>query len=256
MDERYISFAAASALILASKLHEGKSLVTIGHFPHFDSIDLAEFEAMVLKTVGFKILAVTTPSNFLQKLLDLWSGSLGEKERLKSIADTILRNFHLEIQSTVFAPFTLAIASLRQAFSLEKIDCSSWLLAIPDFQKLSNEHWPIAWVVAANADECLAMIQRSLSISPHVHLSPIPLRSPRKSSSGSPTSVTYTAANTYGDSYTDSYTPPVKFHGETNERECEFNLNSKRKCRRTLANSPPCGSGSQDSIDLALMETN
>lgn len=71
-DTTFVSFAAAASLILASKLHEGKTILTMSHFPHFKTDELIAFESMMLTKIEYKITALSTPSGFIHHLLELW----------------------------------------------------------------------------------------------------------------------------------------------------------------------------------------
>jgi len=92
VDTTYLSFAAAAAVILSSKLHEGKALLTMANFSYFNTADLVAFERLVLAKIEYQISPLATPSFFVRHLLSLGPS----KDNLQSImnkADKYIAEF-------------------------------------------------------------------------------------------------------------------------------------------------------------------
>jgi hypothetical protein len=128
----FVSFAAAVSLILASKVHEGKTqALTMSKFPDFKTEDLIAFESMMLSKLECKISALSTPTAFISTLVELWPDR-SHHTPLKEKAEEFLAYFYEAPESTIYAPSTLAISVLLLAFSVLQLDCSSWLANVPD----------------------------------------------------------------------------------------------------------------------------
>lgn len=128
-----LSFAAASAILISSKLHEGKSLLTMANFPGFCSKDLVTFEVMLLSKIGCQMNMLLAPSCFVRHLLGLFP----EIEELHSAvietAHQYISVFQEQPAYLLFAPSTVAISALLISFSIYQVRSEVWLKTrIPD----------------------------------------------------------------------------------------------------------------------------
>lgn len=190
-DTLYLSLAAAASLILSSKVHEGKANLTIAHFPHFSTEDLVAFERMMLIKIECKISALSTPTAFIAKLLELWPDG-GAHHVLAAKADLFIAEFYEASESMFYAPSSLAISALLLSFSVLRMDCSHWLACIPDacFPRADNLQLEPALLLSLDIDACLTHFQSTNSV--RSHLSPINLPTSSPFFAGhsvSPTSV-------------------------------------------------------------------
>ena len=133
LDTVKLSFAAASAILISSKLHEGKSLLTMANFPGFCSKDLVAFEVMLLSTIGCQMNMLLAPSCFVRHLLGLFP----EIEELHSAiierAHKYISFFQEQPVYLLFAPSTVAISALLICFSIYQVNSEVWLKTrIPD----------------------------------------------------------------------------------------------------------------------------
>ena len=164
-DTKFISFTAAASLIIAAKMHEGKHRLTVKNFPHFNCDDLIAFESMVLSKIDFNISALATPSAILRHLSELpaWQQQpIGPESREES-ADRLLVQFHLEPESTFYAPTTLAIAALLLSSSMQPggIDASvrEWIASLPVEMLPSSSSSSSSLSVALDVDGCIAHLK-------------------------------------------------------------------------------------------------
>ena len=164
-DITYICFAAVSSILLSSKLHEGKSLLTMANFPYFRMNDLVEFESMLLNKIGYQITPLSTPSSFVRHLLGLCPEYVDYHIELIEQADKYISEFIEEPDYVVFAPSTIAISSLLISFSILKLNCSLWLSRIPNICFLQKNT-----IISMNKNDlfdidlCLSCFQRIHSV--------------------------------------------------------------------------------------------
>lgn len=93
LDTTYLSFAAAAAVLLSSKIHEGKSLLTVASFPHFNPEDLVAFERLMLAKIEYRVAPLCTACAFLHQFLALWPEKQDHAmlfERARSFIDEFL----------------------------------------------------------------------------------------------------------------------------------------------------------------------
>lgn len=185
-DTLYLSLAAAASLILSSKVHEGKTILTMAHFPHFSTEDLVAFERKMLIKIEYKISALSTPTAFIAKLLELWPDRASH-HMLGAKAELFVAEFYEASESMFYAPSSLAISALLLSFSVLRIDCSDWLACIPDicFPRADNLQLEPALLFSLDIDACLTHFQSTNSV--RSHLSPINL--PCAGPAVSPTSI-------------------------------------------------------------------
>ena len=184
--EHFLSIAAASSMVLASKAHEGKRVVTLSCFPDFPREELKAFESHLLQKIDFKVFSLCTPSSFLHHLVRLYGDAVLHGD-LEVQAVALVGEFFLDTESTMFAPSTVAVAALIATFSLLHIDCAPWLAVVPDvcFARGGVKGG------ALDVDACLARFQCCQSV--RTQLSPIPTSGggrDKAAPSNSPTSVT------------------------------------------------------------------
>ena len=172
-DEQFVSISAASALILATKVHEGKQhALNFSHFPDFPTSSLRQFETHLLTKIGFKIHSLATPSTFVSHLVELWPDR-SLHSTLQSKAEALLAEFYVDTEATRYAPSTMAIAALILTFSVLRIDCATWLASVPDvcFPGLTARA-DGRLVAPLDIDGCLARFQLSAAV--RAELSPPP----------------------------------------------------------------------------------
>lgn len=131
-DITYICYASVASILISSKLHEGKELLTMDNFPHFPTEDLVEFERMFLRKIGYQITPLSTHSSFVRLLLGLCPEHAGQHLTLVEQADRYIGAFVEEPNSVIFAPSTVAISALWLSFSALHLDCREWLARIPN----------------------------------------------------------------------------------------------------------------------------
>lgn len=157
-----LSFAAASAILISSKLHEGKSLLTMANFPGFDSKDLVAFEVMLLSKIGCQMNMLLAPSCFVRHLLGLFP----EIEELHSVvieaAHQYISMFQEQPAYLLFAPSTVAISALLISFSVYQVQSEVWLKTrIPDLC-LPSENNPLNADNMLDVVKCLAYFEKVL----------------------------------------------------------------------------------------------
>lgn len=157
-----LSFAAASAILISSKLHEGKSLLTMANFPGFDSKDLVAFEVMLLSKIGCQMNMLLTPSCFVRHLLGLFP----EIEELHSVvietAHQYISMFQEQPAYLLFSPSTVAISALLISFSVYQVQSEVWLKTrIPDLC-LPSENNPLNADNMLDVVKCLAYFEKVL----------------------------------------------------------------------------------------------
>lgn len=143
IDDRFVSYAAVTAITFSFKLHETARTLRLSSFRDFDLTELKEMESRVLHQLAFNLAPQITPSGFVHELLYIWEplevtncnnkarGTV--KANLAKIADGLIAEFWLEQSSMLYAPSTIAISAIILAFSMLHFDCSEWLASVPNF---------------------------------------------------------------------------------------------------------------------------
>ena len=173
-DTTLMSFTAASAILLSSKLHEGKTLLTVANFPDFHTADLIAFERNFLNKIGCQVHMLLAPSSFVRHLLGLFP----EIEELHSeVIDTV--NYYIGVFQEhpaylMFAPSTVAISSLLIAFSVYNINSEVWLKhRIPGACLPCNPLAPSGPSAMLDIAKCLSYFEKALpdisSLSKRMH---------------------------------------------------------------------------------------
>ena len=126
-DTALMSFSAASSILLSSKLHESKNLLTVYNFPDFQAGDLVAFERQFLHKIGCQVHMLLAPSSFVRHLL----GLLPEIEELHGEVMDVVNQYIGVFQEhpayLLFAPSTVAISGLLIAFSIYNVNSQMWL---------------------------------------------------------------------------------------------------------------------------------
>ena len=181
--ERIISLAAISCILVSSKLHNYHSVLALSNFHDFDHDELVENQFEFLRIINFDIHVNTTPAVCIEVLLSLWNCDDELRSSLKSKADIFVSEFHSLSVSMMFAPSTIAICAIILSFSTLRMDCSQWLNCVPDkcFRKTLTDNDDSSFI---DIDKCLDIFQR---------LEKVHLMLP-KCSSLSPTSVVFASS--------------------------------------------------------------
>ena len=176
--EKTISLAAISCILVSSKLHNYHSILSFANFNDFDYDDLSSYQFEFLSIINFDIHVNTTPAVCIEVLLSLWNGDDELKSSIKSQSDIFVSEFHTLPVSMMFAPSTIAICAIILSFSTLRMDCSQWLNSVPDqcFRKSASDTSDHSLL---DIDKCLDIFQRVETVH---HMLP-------KCSSLSPTSV-------------------------------------------------------------------
>ena len=232
-DTTLMSFTAASAILLSSKLHEGKTLLTVANFPDFHTADLIAFERNFLNKIGCQVHMLLAPSSFVRHLL----GLLPEIEELHSeVIDTVhhyIGVFQEHPAYLMFAPSTVAISSLLIAFSVYNINSEVWLKRrIPGACLPCN---PLAASGMLDIAKCLSYFEKALPV--------ISSQSKRKNQD-SPTSDT----------------PPTKISNTPTGRASkdlaeDMGETDQQQQQQQQQSSSSNNSSSSASIDVAAIET-
>lgn len=161
-DTTLMSFSAASAILLSSKLHEGKTLLTVANFPDFHSADLIAFERNFLNKIGCQVHMLLAPSSFVRHLLGLFP----EIEELHSevihAVNEYIGVFQEHPAYLLFAPSTVAISSLLIAFSIFNINSELWLKSRIPEACLPSANNPLAANGMLDIVKCLSYFEMAL----------------------------------------------------------------------------------------------
>ena len=181
--ERMISLAAISCILVSSKLHNYHSVLALSNFHDFDHDELVEYQFEFLRIINFDIHVNSTPAVVIEVLLSLWNCDDELRSSLKSKSDIFVSEFHSLSVSMMFAPSTIAICAIILSFSTLRMDCSQWLNCVPDkcFRKLLADNDDSSFI---DIDKCLDIFQRLEKV--HQMLP--------KCSSLSPTSVVFASS--------------------------------------------------------------
>jgi len=188
----FVSFAAAASLILASKVHEGKTqALSMSKFPDFKIEELIAFEGMMLSKLECKISALSTPTAFISTLVELWPDR-SHHTPLKEKAEEFLSYFYESPESSIYAPSSIAISVLLLAFSVLRLDCSSWLAMVPDvcFPRADSPAIVQGLQASFDIDACICDIQSACSgVDPMESPLTLPGCTDAPAAANSPTSV-------------------------------------------------------------------
>jgi len=181
--ERIISLAAISCILVSSKLHNYHSVLALSNFHDFDHDELVDYQFEFLRIINFDIHVNSTPAVCIEVLLSLWNCDDELRSSLKSKADIFVSEFHSLSVSMMFAPSTIAICAIILSFSTLRMDCSQWLNCVPDkcFRKSLVDNDDSSFI---DIDKCLDIFQRLEKVH---HMLP-------KCSSLSPTSVAFASS--------------------------------------------------------------
>ncbi len=201
LDITFICFAAVSSILIASKVHEGQSLLTMANFPHFGKSDLIEFERMLLGKINYQIMPLCTPSSFARHLLGLCPEHADIHLEIIQQVDKHIADFSEQPSYSAFSPCTVAISALLISFACWRIQCSSWLSRIPSIclPRAGNPYYVDNLI---NIDLCLTCLQRIASVEKLSEVGVPPTPTPDKSaaskagsSSAPPSSSSPTGVN-------------------------------------------------------------
>jgi len=131
ISEKYLSYAAACAVIISSKYHDSKARFTISSFPCIQTNDLIEFERFFLKKINYDIDPEQTSVFYIRQMLYIWPNSYELHNLLFQKATTLLASFQETYESTAYSSFIIAISLLLIAFSKLNIDSTDWLSCLP-----------------------------------------------------------------------------------------------------------------------------
>ncbi len=135
VDNLFLSKAAATALVIASKFHECKNslLLKMTSFDLFCK-ELVAFECEVLSKIEFSINPSITPSLFIENLVSLCQYDYDEItiQKLYITSANLLTSFWEDPASLLFSPCTIAFSIIFTSFRLLQIDYLPWLQYVPE----------------------------------------------------------------------------------------------------------------------------
>jgi hypothetical protein len=130
-NHKFISMAAATAAIIAVKLHGCGSLLTSLSFPYFDHSELMHFERRMLKKLDYDINPSLSPMSFIRNMVAVWPNHLETHAAIIAEADRYASAFLHSIKSARFASSTIAVAALFLTFAKLQGDLADWLRFLP-----------------------------------------------------------------------------------------------------------------------------
>ena len=126
-NHKFISMAAATAAIIAVKLHGCGKILTSASFPYFKHSELLEFERRMLKKLDYDINPSLSPMSFIRNMIAVWPNHTDKHASIISEADHIAAAFVHNIKSSRFASSTIAMAALSLSFTKLQGDLGDWL---------------------------------------------------------------------------------------------------------------------------------
>lgn len=149
VDSVFYGLTAATALILATKLHDSRCGISKSSFPCFQPIKLVEFERLILKTIQFDINPCHSPTVLMQYMLKVHPVLADSRESLLAMAEGLLSGFLVSVHSSSFTPSTIALTTLLLAFTKLGIESTDWIKSLPrSCSSTDNEK--------INIDRCLS----------------------------------------------------------------------------------------------------
>jgi hypothetical protein len=140
-DACWTVFAAAASMLLASKLHYSHNFIKASQFTKFKTEDIIFFERMIVLRIGGKISPQATPSFFVESLIPLCE-DLIDIDKLRKRANDLVGEFLEDSMSMLFAPSTVAIASIIVSLSDLRVCGSSFINRVPDFFLFASDNLP------------------------------------------------------------------------------------------------------------------
>lgn len=135
VDNLFLSKAAATALIIASKFHECKNTLLL-KMTSFDLFckELVAFECEVLSKIKFSINPSITPSMFIEYLISLCQYEYDEItiQNLFITSANLLTVFWEDPLSLLFSPCTIAFSIIFTSFRILQINYLPWLQYVPE----------------------------------------------------------------------------------------------------------------------------
>lgn len=132
LNAKFVSIAAAVSAIVATKLHDSSRSLTPASFPYFKTVDLVNFERYLLDRIQYCVELDVTPILFVRYMLCVWKSGEAYHGDLFDEASALISAFWVSIESTFYAPFTIAISALLLAFSKLQLDSAEWLQYLPE----------------------------------------------------------------------------------------------------------------------------
>lgn len=135
VDNLFLSKAAATALIIASKFHECKNslLLKMTSFDLFCN-ELVAFECQVLSKIEFSINPSITPSLFIEYFISLCQYDYDEItiQKLYISSANMLTEFWEDPASLLFSPGTIAFSIIFMSFRILQVNYMPWLQYVPE----------------------------------------------------------------------------------------------------------------------------
>lgn len=153
---------AAVAVVLASKLHDSNHLA-MKNFPHIKAEVFVIAERQVLAKLNYCLFPTANPASFIRELSLLWAEGR-YNETMISLANEFVGEILEDVQSTMYSPSTLAIASLLHACSHLGMDCD-WIELIPKFLlvhykgQYTQQEQQKSFIYSLDIDGCLELLQ-------------------------------------------------------------------------------------------------
>jgi hypothetical protein len=167
-DACWTVFAAAASMLLASKLHHSQNSIKASQFTKFKTEDILFFERMIVLRIGGKISPQANPSFFLETLTPLCE-DLVDTDKLRSRANALVEEFLPDPMFMLFAPSTVAIASIIVSLSDLRVCGSSFINRVPDFLLFASDDLPFFRPADMNDDyldcqKCVKALEQLPSI--------------------------------------------------------------------------------------------
>lgn len=128
LDRSEIALAAAAAVLISSKVHEGRHL-SVNNFPRINKQEFIAYEAQILKMLNYTVFPTLSPTCFIKYFLLLSDGF--SNQLIIDTAHDLVGQFLAAPEAPLFAPSTIALATLLISYSRLNLNCDNCLKHIP-----------------------------------------------------------------------------------------------------------------------------
>lgn len=167
-DTCFISFAAATSIVLGSKLQNFRSPINASSLTAFNTEDVLSNEKDILSAISTRISPLTTPSYYLYYAISLCSDLVRDEEQLIKLATVVIGDFWEDPASLLYAPSTVAVSALIVCLSMLGISCQPFLEKLPEFFFPNGEYKIFTEEEGKSAylhfHECMAAMERLPSV--------------------------------------------------------------------------------------------
>jgi hypothetical protein len=127
-----------------------------GNFSEFNMNELLEFQISYWNSMQFDIIYPNiTPTSCINVLLLVWNCDDFLKEKLRNAAECVLKDFLMIRKSMLFAPNNVALCALITAFTMQGMDCTAYLQAIPEIFFVDIKTNNVSLNSSLNFEKCL-----------------------------------------------------------------------------------------------------